>query len=265
MLEQTLVAPSPSLAWLCICISVVVAAGLPAARWYAGVRSDEPPQSRRAGTLRTGLGTLAWLGLTGAVAGSGALANFDRFPPPMMPVLLVSFALVFALAFSRFGQRLAQHLPLALIVGYQGFRVAVEIMLHRASEEGVIGVQMTWSGLNFDVVTGLTAIALGLWLWRHPQPRALLWVWNILGLGLLITIVSIAVMSMPGPLRQFGGPPNVWVASFPFVWLPTVMVTAALFGHLLLFRRLRLTRPQQPTRDHPADDPSDLRGQTAAR
>jgi hypothetical protein len=251
MLDQTLVtSPSASLAWLCVCISAVLAAGLPAARWYAGVRSDEARSSVRAGTLRTGLGTMAWLGLTGALAGSGVLAKFDSFPPPVMPLLLGSFGLIFVLAFSRFGERLALHLPLSLLVGYQGFRVAVEIMLHRASEEGVIGVQMTWSGLNFDVVTGITGLGLGLWLWRRervggdqPQPRALVWIWNLLGLGLLLTIVSIAVMSLPGPLRQFGGPPNVWVASLPFVWLPTIMVTAALLGHLLVFRRLlALTR-----------------------
>lgn len=246
MLEATMaVAPSMSLAWLCVSISAVMAAGLPAARCYAGVRGHEPIQSLRAGTLRTGLGMLVWLGVTGALAGSGALSNFDSFPPPAMPVLLVSFVLVFVLAFSRFGERLARDLPLALLVGFQGFRVVVEIMLHRASEEGVIGTHMTWSGLNFDVVTGLTAIGLGLWLWRRehgrgdqPQPRVLLWLWNLLGLGLLLAIVAISVMSIPGPLRQFGGPPNVWIAYFPFVWLPTVMVTAALFGHLLLFRRL---------------------------
>jgi hypothetical protein len=274
MLDQAPVTlPSASLAWLCVCITAVVAAGLPAARWYAGVRSDEPRRSLHAGTLRTALGTLAWLGLTGVIAGSGALTHFDRFPPPAMPLLLVSFAVVFALAFSRFGERLALHLPLALLVGYQGFRVAVEIMLHRASEAGVIGAHMTWSGLNFDVVTGVTGIGLGLWLWRRehvggdqPQPRALLWIWNLLGLGLLLTIVSIAVMSMPGPLRVFDGPPNVWIARAPFVWLPTIMVTAALLGHLLVFRRLlALTRRQPPNRDRRGADPSDPRGQTAAR
>jgi hypothetical protein len=159
-----------------------------------------------------------------------------------MPLLGLGLVLTVALAGSRFGKRLAESLPLALIVGYQGFRVAVEIMLHRASVEGVIGEQMSWSGLNFDVVSGITGLALGLWLWRRgedqPVPRALLWGWNLLGLGLLVNIVSIAIMSFPGPMMRFDGPPNVWVTTVPFVWLPTMMVTAALFGHLLLARRL---------------------------
>ena len=40
---------------------------------------------------------------------------------------------------------------------------------------------------------------------------------------LLLTIFSIAVMSIPGPLRLFDGPPNVWIVTVPFVWLPTMM------------------------------------------
>jgi hypothetical protein len=119
-------------------------------------------------------------------------------------------------------------------------------MLHRAYEQGVIGVQMTWSGRNFDVVTGLGALVLGLWLWRRgeerPIPSAVIWAWNLLGLGLLVNIVTIAILSMPTPVRAFDGPPNTFVAEFPWVWLPTVMVTAALFGHLLVARRLRSGR-----------------------
>ena len=70
----------------------------------------------------------------------------------------------------------------------------------------------------------------------------LLWIWNVIGLGLLINIVSIAIMSFPGPMRRFDGPPNTWVATLPFVWLPTMMVMAALLGHLLLARRLLSSR-----------------------
>jgi hypothetical protein len=243
MIEQTsTAAASTSLAVLCVAITVALVVALPTARWYAGVRSQESRAATRTATIRTALGVGAWLAFTGALAGTGVLAHFESFPPRMMPLLGLGFVLTIALACSRFGKRLAESLPLAWIVGYQGFRVAVEIMLHRASVEGVIGEQMTWSGLNFDVVSGITGLALGLWLWRRtegqPTPRALLWAWNLLGLGLLLTIVSIAIMSFPGPLSRFDGPPNVWVTTVPFVWLPTIMVTAALFGHLLLARRL---------------------------
>ncbi|HLT34684.1 MAG TPA: hypothetical protein VK034_00330 [Enhygromyxa sp.] len=244
MLEQSSATPGAALAVLCVSITAALLVAFPVARWLAGIRSGEPRAAARSASIRTALGLAAWLALTGTLAATGVLASFEGFPPRIMPLFGLGFALTIAAVASPFGKRLAESLPLALIIGYQGFRVAVEIMLHRAAVEGVIGEQMTWSGLNFDVVSGATGLALGLWLWRRdeekPPPRALLWAWNALGLGLLLTIVSIAIMSFPGPLSRFDGPPNVWVTTVPFVWLPTVMVTAALFGHLLLARRLLL-------------------------
>lgn len=225
-------------------ISLALGLALPLARWWAGVRSNEPVEQRRRATLWTALAMVGWLALTGGLAAAGVFDHWDQVPPPAMPVLVISFVLVIVAARSGFGRRLAEGLPLWLLTGYQVFRLPVEIMLHRAYEQGVIGVQMTWSGRNFDVVTALLALVLGLWLWRRgeerPVPTKVIWAWNLLGLGLLINIVTIAILSMPTPMRAFEGPANTWVATFPYVWLPTVMVMAALLGHLLVARRLLL-------------------------
>jgi hypothetical protein len=234
--------PGPDVFALDVVISAVLAVALPLARAWAGVRSNEPVEQRRRATLWTALAMIGWLALTGGLAAAGVLNHWDEMPPRAMPVLAISVVLVVVAARSEFGRRLAENLPLWLLIGYQVFRLPVEIMLHRAYEQGVIGAQMTWSGRNFDVVTALLALALGLWLWRRgeqqPVPTKLIWAWNLLGLGLLINVVTIAILSMPTPMRVFGGPANVWVATFPYVWLPTVMVMAALFGHLLVTRRL---------------------------
>ncbi|MFV8754584.1 hypothetical protein ACNOYE_28890 [Nannocystaceae bacterium ST9] len=240
------VAPHTDVFMLDLAITLALALALPTARWWAGVRLAEPLELRRRATLWTGAGMLAWLALTGALGLSGALDHWDGMPPRVMPLLAISTALVVGLACSRFGARLIEGLPVWLLVGYQAFRIPVEVMLHRAYEQGVIGVQMTWSGRNFDVVTGLLALGLGLWLWRRgeerPLPRGVIGAWNLLGLGLLINIVSVAILSMPTPMRMFDGPANTFVATFPYVWLPTVMVMAALFGHLLVARRLVRTQ-----------------------
>jgi hypothetical protein len=66
--------------------------------------------------------------------------------------------------------------------------------------------------------------------------------WNILGLALLINVVSVAILGTPR-FRYFGEEHlNVWVTYPPFVWLPAVMVLAALAGHLLIFRALACQR-----------------------
>lgn len=225
-----------------IAITALLAVSLPLARAWAGQRRAEPVEQRRRATLWTAAAMAGWLAVTGGLAAAGVLDEWDTMPPRALPMLLISTLVVIACARSSFGRCLAEGLPLGMLVGFQAFRIPVEIMLHRAYEQGVIGVQMTWSGRNFDIVTGLSALVLGLWLSRRgeqrPAPRGVIWAWNLLGLGLLINVVTIALLSMPTPMRVFEGPPNVWVASFPYVWLPTVMVMTALLGHLLVARRL---------------------------
>lgn len=231
----------PDVFVLDLAITALLALALPLARGWAGARLGETAAQRQAAMRRVGLGMLAWLAFTGALGASGVL-DVWTMPPRVMPLFALLMIVTVSLATSSHGRALAVGLPWWALIGYQVFRLPVEIMLHRAYDQGVIGVQMTWSGRNFDVVTALLAGALGLWLWRRgeqaPPPRGLVWAWNLLGLGLLINIVAIAVASTP-TFAAFPGPPNTFVAHFPYVWLPSVMVAAALLGHLLVFRRLR--------------------------
>jgi hypothetical protein len=56
---------------------------------------------------------------------------------------------------------------------------------------------------------------------------------------LLMNIVTIAVLSMPTPFRQFmNEPANEIVATFPFVYLPGVLVVLAFAFHAFSLRQL---------------------------
>jgi hypothetical protein len=186
---------------------------------------------------------LFWLAVPALLASRGFL---DRYSPPPAPgFVLVSVLTVgtVVLAFSSFGSRLAAAMPLAGLVGYQVFRVPLEWVLHELYAEGVIPIQMTYAGQNFDIVTGVLAAALGLWLRAGHRTAWLVIAWNILGLALLVNIVTIAVLSTPAPIRHFmNDPANRLPSMFPYVWLPTFLVQAALFGHLLVFRAMKRSR-----------------------
>ena len=92
---------------------------------------------------------------------------------------------------------------------------------------------------NFDILTGLSAALLGLALTRWWVPAWLVAVWNVGGLLLLLNVLTIALLSAPTAFRRFfNEPSNVWVTGAPWVWLPAVMVFAALLGHGLIFVRL---------------------------
>ena len=103
--------------------------------------------------------------------------------------------------------------------------------------------QMSYSGWNFDIVTGIFAIPVALLALRARPPRALITAWNVVGTALLVNIIAIAVASTPtfaafGPDRL-----NTWVADAPYVLLPCVLVPAAVFGHVLVWRKLSLPSP----------------------
>ena len=176
----------------------------------------------------------------GVLAGAGLLNRYDPMPAPgLLLVLFVTLCTV-GLALSDAGRRLAGGVPLAVLVGYQVFRVPLEVLLHRLYLEGVIPVEMTYEGRNFDIASGLSAAVLAVFLARGRVPAAVVAAWNVLGLALLINIVAVAVLATPTRFQAFtDGPPNLLPSMLPYVWLPTLLVQAALLGHLLVFRALK--------------------------
>jgi hypothetical protein len=191
-------------------------------------------------------GISVWMSLTWAVASTGLIADFDRWPPPMVLMFLTVLSLSTAIAFTRYGTRFVDGLPLWILVAGQAFRLPLEWLMHRAADEGVMPPQMSYSGWNFDILTGLTAIPVAFLLARgFRHARAITIVWNVLGSVLLMNILTVAMLSTP-LVAAFGAErTNTWIAYPPYIWLPTMMVVCAITGHLVIFRKLRATaRPR---------------------
>ena len=146
-----------------------------------------------------------------------------------------------ALAWSPFGRRFADKLPFVALIGFQAFRLPLELVMHRAAVAGIMPNVMSYTGYNFDIVTGATALPLALYAWRRPLPRWLMMLWNLTGQILLIVVAVVAFAASP-VFRAFGDDQlNVWVVQFPYVWI-AVMVAAALFGHVVTMRKLLAER-----------------------
>src|SRR5512139_3291625 len=127
------------------------------------------------------LGVAASFAVSGALAASGALADVTR-RPPVFPLLLVATpAITVVVSRSTLGRRLAEVLPLWALVGAQAFRLPLELVMHRAVGDGVMTVDMSFEGYNFDIVTGATALVLGVVLYLRPVPRGVLLAWNVMG------------------------------------------------------------------------------------
>jgi len=190
---------------------------------------------------------LAYLATPGLLACLGALDRYDTPPAPALVLLLGLTLLTVAVVLSRLGTRLAAGVGMGAVVALQAFRIPVELLLHRLYDEGDVPLQMTYSGRNFDMVSGVSGLILGAWLLSGGRvPRAAVLAWNVLGFALLANIIGVAILCTPAPFRQFTeGPPNLLPSTFPYIWLPSFLVQVALGSHLLVFRQLWLQREER--------------------
>jgi hypothetical protein len=178
---------------------------------------------------------LIWAALHGWVAWSGYYADVTNFPPEfvkfgVMPVMIL-MALYFAFAPKRFVDNLSlRALTLVHIV-----RIPVEIVLYLLAAASTIPEIMTFTGRNYDILTGIFSPIVFFLGFKRGKPRP--WVlafYNVGGLILLANIVVIAVLTTPltGRQRMEVYPMNKAVLYFPYIWLPTVIVPIVMFSHL---------------------------------
>jgi hypothetical protein len=231
--------PAPALvSWGIGALAVGLGVAFVAAHRAAARALGLPPSAVRAQTATAAALVAAWMLAFALVARAGWLARFAARPPPLLLALAAIVAGTVLYARSAAAGRLAAGLPLAALVGYQAYRLPLELVMHEAARAGLMPAQMTYTGWNLDIVSGVTAALVAPAVAFGRAPRALVLAWNALGLALVLWVLGIGIASMPA-IRAFGaGAENTWIAYFPFVWLPAVLVPAAILGHVLVFRRL---------------------------
>src|SRR4051794_30163001 len=112
-----------------------------------------------------------WMAGTWLLAAAGVLRRWGTTPPPFLMLVVPMAVLGCVIAFSPYGRILAAGLPLWTLVGVQGFRLPLELALHAMVSRGVTPEQMSYSGRNFDIVTGATAIGVAALALGGRAPR----------------------------------------------------------------------------------------------
>jgi hypothetical protein len=175
---------------------------------------------------------IVWLIVQAVLALNGFFQNFDVVPPRTFAFgPLPFFALTIVYLF--FARNFISDLPLTVLTWLSVIRIPVECVLLWLSQHGLVPIEMTFEGRNFDILSGLSAPVVYFLAFRNGRVnRPLLIVWNVIALGLLTNIVTIAVLAFPSPFQSVGlHQPNVGVTYFPFVWLPSVIVPIVFFCH----------------------------------
>lgn len=159
-----------------------------------------------------------------------------QYPIPTIPILFLSvvmFALL--LAFSEFGTKIGSGFSMAALVGFQSFRLPLEIILHHWVGLGTLPATMTWTGQNWDIASGLLAI-LAIPFVNKNKGIAILA--HSIGLLLLFNVIRVVIMSSPFPFSWKLENPIQLIMFLPYALIGPLFVGAALAGHLITLRVL---------------------------
>jgi len=167
-----------------------------------------------------------WTIFTGAMAFSGILAKFTSFPPWIPLLVLAQLAFVFWLGWASSWSKSLAEIPQYILVGLQCFRIPVELLLATLATRRLLAIEMTYYGRNFDVLEGITAVALAIWLKRCGEN------------SLRHVVLVHGLLSVPYPSQLLHlSVPTFIIAHFPVVWLLTVLVPMAYLLHLVSIKR----------------------------
>jgi hypothetical protein len=180
---------------------------------------------------------LAWLLLQGLFAFNGFFLVTDGTRPRFVfavlpPVLLIVFLMVFR------WKRIADTFNAERLTYLHIVRIPVEIAIFSWYTQGLVPKLMTFEGINFDILSGLTAFFIAFAYFRKNWISTTVYkTWNFICLGLLLNIVINAIGSAQTPLQfQAFKQPNIAVMYFPYSFLPSFIVPAVLFAHLYCLR-----------------------------
>ena len=196
--------------------------------------------------VRSILPLIAWLTILAALASWGFFENFDTIPPRLFLALIPPLLLITYIVSRPFDSMVLFAIPISWPIFIQSFRIVMELILWLLFEHRVIPKQMTFEGLNIDIIVGLTAPFVG-WMCLRPGrwKLRLARIWNLGALLILGNIVLIAIISTPSPLRFFmNEPANTIVGSFPFIWLPGFIVPVAVLAHFISLKQIRTLRQE---------------------
>lgn len=185
---------------------------------------------------------LAILAVAQAVAAfSGFYVVTDGFPPRIITILLPSILIMLWLFFTEKGKLFINSFNLEMLTYMHTIRVGVEIVLFWLFVEKLVPESMTFTGHNFDIISGITAPLIAYFGWRLKKINStVILIWNFFCLFLVLQVVTNGILSVPTAFQQSNfDQPNIAVLYFPIVWLPGIVVPLVLFSHILTIRRLQ--------------------------
>ncbi len=184
-----------------------------------------------------------WLAAQAIISIQGVYFSHLEVIPPYLILLGVipNALLILALFVIPSTRRWIEKLNMESLTMIHTIRMPVEIILLLLSLCHVVPTSMTFEGVNYDILAGMSAPLVANWQRREKKHmKKLLVAWNVICLILLINVIRMGILSSPTPLQTMNfDHPNIALLYFPYSWLPTFIVPLVLFSHFAALWNLR--------------------------
>ena len=188
---------------------------------------------------------IIWIFILVILTFNDFFTDFDAFPPRFIFIAGPPLITIFYLLINGKSRAYLMNMPLSTLTYLHIVRVPVEVVLLWLAQSMVFPMALTFEGVNYDILSGISAPLAGLFLFGlRSKSRIGAIAWNLAALSLVLNIVIRAVSATP----FFYDPsvynvPNLAVFSFPYVLLPGLVVPVVIFAHLVSL--VKLFGPQE--------------------
>ena len=135
------------------------------------------------------LAVFVWIALQGLLAFNGFYTVTDSIPPRFIFAVLPTFLFIFYMIFFKW-KNVENKFDAERLTYFHIVRIPVEIAIFSWYTQGLVPKLMTFEGINFDIVSGLTAFFIGFAYFRKNWISTRVYkIWNFICLGLLLNIV----------------------------------------------------------------------------
>lgn len=189
---------------------------------------------------------LGWIFLVSVLTFNDFFLDFG-LPPRLLIFVSISIITIILLFAVRKSRSLLMELPITTLHYLHIIRVPVEMVLWWLAVASMVPFEMTFEGSNLDIISGISApFAAVFMVGSRSKSRIGAIIWNLIALGLLINIVSRAISLTPYFYDPSLGESaaNMGVFYFPYILLPTFVVPAVFFCHIVSIYQLIFKKDQ---------------------
>lgn len=155
---------------------------------------------------------------------------------PLGPVFLgIALTISLLVSMSSFGARLALGLAVNVLVAFQIVRLPMELVLQQWAKQGTIPIAVTWSGHNWDILTGVAALLIMPIASRY---RVMVWLFNVFGMISFINLLVVWLATALDLSRASGQPALKLAYHIPYFLIFPIYFAGIFAGHIVLTRAL---------------------------